>query len=206
MTPTRRPPPTSTISARSAATWPRSTRRPRRRMFFRCRHAHCAGIATIARRCCRCCPAPRRHARGTSAPTARPWVNRAPASTASPQNSTNERATLWRDGRAFDLNNAIPSHPGVTLASANSINRRGQILAFGYRNADPLVICPRSMFDPVTQLPFFDVTQRCRYSAHFRADAGRALTLTTCRSSTDDDSGGTSDRRAPPCRAARPCR
>lgn len=80
-----------------------------------------------------------------------------------PQNSTNERATLWRDGRAFDLNNAIPSYPGVTLASANSINRSGQILAYGYRNADPLVICPVFMIDPVTQLPFFDITQRCRY-------------------------------------------
>ena len=51
----------------------------------------------------------------------------------------------------------------MTLASANSINRRGQILAYGYRNADPLVICPVFMIDPVTQLPFYDVTQRCRY-------------------------------------------
>ena len=80
-----------------------------------------------------------------------------------PQNSTNERATLWRDGGAFDLNEAIPPYLGVTLASANSINRRGQILAYGYRNADPLVICPVFMIDPVTQLPFYDVTQRCRY-------------------------------------------
>jgi len=25
------------------------------------------------------------------------------------------------------------------------------------------VICPVFMIDPVTQLPFFDITQRCRY-------------------------------------------
>jgi uncharacterized membrane protein len=80
-----------------------------------------------------------------------------------PQNSTNERATLWRDGRAFDLNEAVLAHPGVTLASANSINRRGQILAFGYRNADPLMICPIFVVDPVTGLPHYDITQRCRY-------------------------------------------
>ena len=79
-----------------------------------------------------------------------------------PQNSTGERAVLWRGGKAFDLNEAIPSHLGVTLASANSINRRGQILAFGYRNADPLVICPRFVFDPETGMPSFDITQLCR--------------------------------------------
>ena len=84
-----------------------------------------------------------------------------------PQNSTNERAVLWRDGKAFDLNHAIPSHLGVTLASANSINRRGQILAFGYRNAEPLLICPRFVFDPETGQSSFDVTIRCRYQRLF---------------------------------------
>jgi uncharacterized membrane protein len=79
-----------------------------------------------------------------------------------PENATNERAVLWRDGRAFDLNDAIPSHLGVTLASGNSINRRGQILAFGYRDADPLVICPRFVSDPQTGQSSYDVTQRCR--------------------------------------------
>jgi hypothetical protein len=79
-----------------------------------------------------------------------------------PQNSTNERAVLWRDGKAFDLNDAIPSHLGVTLASANAINRRGQILAFGFRNDEPLVICPRFVFDPETGQQTFDITQRCR--------------------------------------------
>lgn len=47
-------------------------------------------------------------------------------------------------------------------ASANSINRRGQILAFGYRNGDPLVICPRYVFDPETGQSSFDITQLCR--------------------------------------------
>jgi uncharacterized membrane protein len=84
-----------------------------------------------------------------------------------PQNSTNERAVLWRDGRAFNLNDAIPPHLGVTLAAANSINRRGQILASGYRNADPLVICPRIQFDPQTGLPSYDVSLRCRFQRLF---------------------------------------
>jgi len=78
-----------------------------------------------------------------------------------PQSSTNERAVLWRGGKAFDLNDAIPSHLGLTLASATSINRRGQITAFGYRNADPLVICPRFEFVFETG-EYIDVSQPCR--------------------------------------------
>ena len=78
-----------------------------------------------------------------------------------PQNATRERAVLWRGGRAFDLNDAIPPHLGVTLASATSINRRGQITAFGYRNDEPLVICPRVEFDPETG-GNIDASQPCR--------------------------------------------
>ena len=128
----------------------------------RCPRARCAGIATIARRVLPLLP---------GATSSRAWNvgtdgetvgESGPGQYCEPQNSTNERAVLWRDGKAFDLNDAIPSHLGVTLASANSINRRGQILAFGYRNADPLVICPRFVFDPETGMPSFDITQRCR--------------------------------------------
>jgi len=78
-----------------------------------------------------------------------------------PTNSTNERAVLWRGGRAFDLNDSIPPHSGVTLASATSINRRGQITAYGYRNDDPLVICPRFEFNPETG-GYIDVSRPCR--------------------------------------------
>src|SRR4051812_3256985 len=80
-----------------------------------------------------------------------------------PQNATNERAVLWRGTQPLDLNTTIPAHLGVTLASATSINRWGQITAFGYRNADPLVICPKVTFDQETQRNVVDLTQRCRY-------------------------------------------
>jgi hypothetical protein len=80
-----------------------------------------------------------------------------------PQNSTGERAVLWRDDRPLDLNTTIPAHLGVTLASATSINRRGQITAYGYRNADPKVICPRFVVDPQTGQQVLDVTQLCRH-------------------------------------------
>ncbi len=79
-----------------------------------------------------------------------------------PQNSTNERATLWRDGKAIDLNEGIPSHLGITLASANSINRWGQIIAFGYRDDEPLRICPRQIFDEATGTFVLDLNQTCR--------------------------------------------
>lgn len=80
-----------------------------------------------------------------------------------PQNATSERAVLWRGTQPVDLNTTIPAHLGVTLASATSINRWGQIAAFGYRNGDPLVICPKVTWDPETQQNVVDLTQRCRY-------------------------------------------
>lgn len=79
-----------------------------------------------------------------------------------PQNATNERAVLWRGDKPLDLNTAIPRNSGVTLASATSINRWGQITAFGYRNSDPLAICPQYSNDPQTGQQTVDLTQRCR--------------------------------------------
>jgi hypothetical protein len=79
-----------------------------------------------------------------------------------PENSTHERAVLWRGDRPIDLNTTIPPHLGVTLASATSINRRGQIVAFGYRNDEPLVICPTFAFDPEIGQTTTDVSTRCR--------------------------------------------
>ena len=79
-----------------------------------------------------------------------------------PQNASNERAVLWRGDKPLDLNTTIPSHLGVTLASATSINRWGQITAYGYRNADPLAICPKVSFDPETGQQTVDLTQLCR--------------------------------------------
>jgi uncharacterized membrane protein len=86
-----------------------------------------------------------------------------PGQVCEPQLSTNERAVLWRGDKPLDLNTAIAPHLGVTLASAHSINRRGQIVALGHRNDDPQVICPVSVFDPQTGQTTVDVSQLCRY-------------------------------------------
>lgn len=56
------------------------------------------------------------------------------------------RATLWKGGRAFDLNTLIPKSAGITLTHALSINRRGQISANGFDDAEPLVKCTRTEF------------------------------------------------------------
>jgi len=65
-------------------------------------------------------------------------------------NSSNERATLWRGSRAIDLNDTIPRGLRITLVAASSINRHGQILATGFRNDEPQLLCPRLVFDPQT--------------------------------------------------------
>jgi uncharacterized membrane protein len=61
-----------------------------------------------------------------------------------------ERAVLWLDGRAFDLNTLIPRSAGITLTHALSVNRRGQITAGGFDNDETLTQCPTSKFDPAT--------------------------------------------------------
>jgi hypothetical protein len=53
-----------------------------------------------------------------------------------------ERAVLWLDGRAFDLNSLIPRSARITLTLALSVNRRGQIAASGFDNDEPLTQCP----------------------------------------------------------------
>jgi hypothetical protein len=70
-----------------------------------------------------------------------------------------ERAVLWKDGRAYDLNSLIPRSSHITLNYAFSVNRRGQITAGGFDDADPQTICPKSEYDPlsgtvlVTEIP-----------------------------------------------------
>ena len=64
--------------------------------------------------------------------------------------NSGERAVLWKAGRVFDLNTLIPRVAGITLTYAYAVNRRGQITAGGYVNAEPLTRCPSSQFDPAT--------------------------------------------------------
>ena len=59
-----------------------------------------------------------------------------------------ERAVLWQGSRAIDLNTLIPRAAGVTLTSAVSINRRGQIAAAGYSRNEPLVTCLQTQYPP----------------------------------------------------------
>jgi len=73
-----------------------------------------------------------------------------------------QRATLWHDGHPYDLNTLIPGLHNITLVGAARINRWGQIAVTGYRNDDPLLLCPdftesaEGSFGPV------DFTLTCR--------------------------------------------
>ena len=80
--------------------------------------------------------------------------------------NSGERAVLWEGNRVFDLNTLIPRSERITLTYAYSINRRGQITASGYRNDEPLVLCPRSEFDPTTNTSSI-VTSPCHNTYMF---------------------------------------
>jgi hypothetical protein len=80
-----------------------------------------------------------------------------------PERVTREHAVLWRNGHAVDLNDLVPRNSPVTLASAASINRRGQILAFGTLDGEAPRICPQAIFDPDTGTSRLDLSQRCAH-------------------------------------------
>jgi uncharacterized membrane protein len=71
------------------------------------------------------------------------------------------RATLWRNGRAHDLNNLLVGRPGVTITNAGFINARGQIMAYGYRTSDPPKSCPEIVFPQDGSTPY-SVPGECR--------------------------------------------
>jgi hypothetical protein len=80
-----------------------------------------------------------------------------------------ERAVLWRGARAMDLNTLIPRSAGITLTSAASVNRLGQILATGWVNDEPLTKCAEYAYDtgspvlkdvPCRRLRVFQLTPR----------------------------------------------
>ena len=72
--------------------------------------------------------------------------------------NSGERAVLWKDGRAWDLNSLIPRSAGVTLTYAFSVNRRGQITASGYDTDEPLTQCAQSQPDPQTGMTVVTVS------------------------------------------------
>jgi hypothetical protein len=58
------------------------------------------------------------------------------------------RAVVWKNGRAFDLNQLMIGRPGVVLMEAGAINERGEILAYGYRSFEPAKPCPQLILLP----------------------------------------------------------
>jgi uncharacterized membrane protein len=81
-----------------------------------------------------------------------------PANSCSQSSNADQRAVLWLEGRAFDLNTLIPPSAGITLTYALSVNRRGQISAGGFDNDEPLTQCPSARFDPVTGMPAYTIS------------------------------------------------
>jgi uncharacterized membrane protein len=75
--------------------------------------------------------------------------------------SENERAVIWKYRHATDLNTLIPGSLGITLTRAMGVNRQGQIVAFGYRNTEPLAECPILTWDE-NDNPILDYTPKCR--------------------------------------------
>jgi len=80
-----------------------------------------------------------------------------------PAGPTQEHAVLWRGDKPLDLNAAIASHLGLTLVSATSVNRWGQLTATGYRNSDPMVMCLVTAPDPQTGQSTTSWQPACRH-------------------------------------------
>ncbi len=58
------------------------------------------------------------------------------------------RGTIWQDFRAYDVNKLLVGPPRVTITTAAFVNSTGQIMADGFRTADPLKDCPELGFSP----------------------------------------------------------
>jgi hypothetical protein len=56
-----------------------------------------------------------------------------------------QRATIWIDGRASDLNRLLVGRPGIVLLDAGTVTERGEILAAGYRAYEPEKPCPQTI-------------------------------------------------------------
>ncbi|MEO8063369.1 MAG: hypothetical protein ABI821_11555 [Pseudomonadota bacterium] len=74
----------------------------------------------------------------------------------------NERAVLWKGVQAFNLNALIPASERITLIYAVEVNRRGQIVAGGYRNDEAPLSCPDYRVNPDTGGYELDPTLVCR--------------------------------------------
>jgi len=74
----------------------------------------------------------------------------------------NERAVFWKGLQAFNLNSLIPASEHITLVYAGEVNRRGQIMAAGYRNSEAPLACPDYRIDPLTGTLQLDPALICR--------------------------------------------
>ncbi len=75
--------------------------------------------------------------------------------------SEQERAVIWENRRVTDLNTLISPWLGITLTRAVGVNRSGQIVAFGFRNDEPLAECPVLSWDE-NDNPILDYSPKCR--------------------------------------------
>lgn len=87
--------------------------------------------------------------------------------------NASERAVLWKNGRAYDLNALIPRNAGITLTYAFGTNRRGQITASGYVNNEPLTLCPSAVFDSTTMTNIITVVPCHQVRMFVLTPAGR---------------------------------
>jgi len=69
--------------------------------------------------------------------------------------------TIWRNGRAFDVNKQLAGRPGVTITTAAFSNERGQVMAYGYRTNDPPKQCPE-LVTPADGSDPYNVPGLCR--------------------------------------------
>jgi hypothetical protein len=87
--------------------------------------------------------------------------------------NSHERAVLWQNGRAWDLNSLVPRSSGITLTYAYSVNRRGQITAGGFDNDEPLTECAQFQIDPETSVGTVTVSPCHRTRMYVLTPVGR---------------------------------
>ena len=106
--------------------------------------------------------------------------------------SSEGRATLWKDGQAWDLNALIPQDLNIRLLDAREINAAGQILARGIRLDEPKKSCPALVYDPATGSQKWDDTIMCQPThSYLLAPAVASTYSITPQSVTKKESDGT---------------
>ena len=72
-----------------------------------------------------------------------------------------QRAVIWKGTQAINLNSLIPASENITLMVAAEVNRRGQIVATGYRNGEARLACPDYRLNTDTGFYELDPAYQC---------------------------------------------